>query len=318
MKILFTGGAGFIGSNCLRYFVDKYPSYEFVNFDKLTYAGNLENLKDIDEGASYNFIKGDICDLDFLVEVMQDVDAVIHFAAESHVDNSIGNSLVFTMSNTYGTHSVLEAARVAEVAKVVHISTDEVYGDILEGCSKEGDRLQPNNPYSASKAAAEMLVMSYIKTFNSPIIMTRGNNTYGPYQYPEKIIPKFATDLILDRKIPLHSAKPIRTYLHVFDVASAIDVVFHKGVFGETYNLGTKDEFSNLEIAGKIISYFSKDDSYIEKVQDRPFNDLRYSVDIQKLTDLGWEQSISFADGLSSTLAWYEENQDWWLSLVRN
>ena len=317
MKILITGGAGFIGSNFVRYFVKKYPQYQIVNYDKLTYAGNLENLKEIEDYPNYEFVKGDVCDLNFLMHLLQDCDAVIHFAAESHVDNSIGNSLEFTKSNTYGTHVLLEAAKANNIKRFIHVSTDEVYGDIMDGSFKEDAKLCPNNPYSASKAAAEMIVQSYIKSFGMPIIMTRGNNNYGPYQYPEKIISRFATCLINDKPVPLHSPKPVRTYLHVLDTARAVDVIFHKGDVGEIYNIGTKDEFSNLEIAKKIIQFFGKDDSYIRDVEDRPFNDLRYSIDISKLESLGWQQSISFEDGLRETLQWYKDNPAWWHKLVQ-
>ncbi|NQZ85880.1 MAG: dTDP-glucose 4,6-dehydratase [Nanoarchaeales archaeon] len=316
MKILVTGGAGFIGSNFLRYMVNKYPNYEFVNYDKLTYAGNLDNLLDIDSMPNYSFVKGDVCNLDFLTEILRDVDVVIHFAAESHVDLSIGNSLAFTKSNTYGTHVLLEAARVCKVKKFIHFSTDEVYGDIINGKFSETDKLDPSNPYSASKAAAEMIVQAYSKTFKLPIIMTRGNNNYGPYQYPEKIIPRFATDLMMDRKIPLHNPNPFRTYLHVDDTSRAVDIILHKGVIGETYNIGTEDEFRNIEIAKKCLDYFGKDESYIEHVQDRPFNDLRYSVVLTKLQNLGWKQEISFEKGFIDTLKWYEENRAWWEKLI--
>ncbi len=318
MKILVTGGAGFIGSNFLRYFLNKYPNYEIINYDALTYAGNLDNLRDLEDFPNYKFIKGDVCDLNFLVELLKDMDAVIHFAAESHVDNSIGNSLMFTKSNTYGTHVLLEASRISNIKRFIHVSTDEVYGDILDGSFEEEDKLCPNNPYSASKAAAEMIVQSYIKSFNMPIIITRGNNNYGPYQYPEKIIPRFSTDLMEDKKVPLHSPHPIRTYLHVEDTARAVDVIFHKGEIGEFYNIGTKDEFSNLEIAKKILNYFGKDDSYIDSVEDRPFNDLRYSVNINKLESLGWKQEISFEEGFKDTLKWYEDNKNWWKKLKQN
>jgi len=251
-----------------------------------------------------------------LIHLLEDIDVVIHFAAESHVDNSLGNSLVFTKSNTYGTHILLEAARANNIKKFIHISTDEVYGDVLEGSSKETDKLAPNNPYSASKAAAEMIVMSYLKTYKMPIIITRGNNNYGPYQYPEKIISRFVTNLLLGRKLPLHNPHPVRTYLHVMDCVRAIDVILHHGKVGEIYNIGTKDEYTNLEITQKILNYFGKDESYIEAVDDRPFNDLRYSVDISKLQALGWKQEIDFEQGFKETVQWYVDNEEWWRPLV--
>ena len=311
MNILITWGAGFIGSNFIRYFIKKYPNYYITNFDKLTYAGNLKNLEWIDK-KNYTFIKGDVCNLDFLISVLKDIDVVIHFAAESHVDVSIGNSLIFTKSNTYGTHVLLEACRVCKVKKIIHFSTDEVYWDILEGSFKEDSKLTPNNPYSASKAGAEMVVNSYKKTYNMPIITIRWNNNYGPYQYPEKIISKFAVLLIEDKKVPLHSPKPVRTYLHVKDTASAIDTIFHKGELGETYNVWTSDEYSNLEITYKLLKYFGKSKDYIEHINDRPFNDIRYSIDISKITNLGRQQKVPFEKGLEDTLKWYQDNKEWW------
>ena len=312
MKILVTGGAGFIGSNFLNFFTKKYPQYEIVNFDKLTYAGNLENVSEIKNCSNYKFVKGDVCDFDFLVELLKGFDAIIHFAAESHVDNSIGNSLVFTQSNVLGTHALLEAARVSGVKKFLHISTDEVYGDILEGSFDEGHKLAPTNPYSASKAAAEMMVQSYIKTYKLPVLIYRANNNYGPYQYPEKIIPRFVTNLLQEKKLPLHSPHPIRSYLHVLDSVKAVDLIFHKGLVGEIYNVGTEDEFSNIEVTRKILDYFGKDASWIEDVTDRPFNDLRYSVDFSKIQKLGWRQEIDFDSGLNKTIQWYVDNPNWW------
>ncbi len=312
MKILVTGGAGFIGSAFIRHMVKKYPSYHIICFDKLTYAGNMDNLREVDHKPNFEFIKGDVEDLNFLVWLFKHVDMVIHFAAESHVDNSLGNSLLFTKSNVIGTHSILEACRVSKVKKLIHISTDEVYGDILEGSFNEDAKLNPTNPYSASKAAAEMMLKSYIKTYKLPAIVLRPNNNYGPFQYPEKIISRFSTRLIQGKKVPLHSPKPIRTYLHVDDTARAIDIVLHKGVIHETYNIGTTDEISNIDLTRKMLQFYGRDESYVQLVDDRPFNDLRYSVDHSKIEALGWKQQISFEDGLQHTLNWYAENKWWW------
>ncbi len=313
MKILITGGAGFIGSNFVRYLVKNYPKYEIINYDKLTYAGNLENLKDIENYPNYKFIRGDVCNFEFLCYILKDIDAIIHFAAESHVDNSYGNSLIFTKSNAYGTHVLLEAARKNNIKKIIHVSTDEVYGDILEGSFKETDKLEPNNPYSASKAAAEMIVRSYYQTYKIPVIMTRGNNVFGPFQYPEKIIPRFVTNLLENKKIPLHGdGSPIRTYIHTEDLCRALDIVFHKGVIGETYNIGTQDEISNLDLTKKILRKMGKDESYIEFVHDRLFNDKRYSIDLSKIISLGWKQECSFDEGLTKTIEWYKDNKTWW------
>lgn len=317
MKMMITGGAGFIGSNFVRYMVNKYPEHDFVNYDKLTYAGNLENLKDMAGRKNYEFIKGDVCDLNLLKEVLKDVDCVFHFAAESHVDNSIGNSLVFTESNTYGTHSLLEAVRATEVEKVIHVSTDEVYGDIEKGSFKEDDKMYPNNPYSASKAAAEMIVRSYYKTYKLPVVITRGNNTIGPYQYPEKIVPRFVTNLMRGKKVPLHGdGSNVRTYIHVDDVCRAEDLLFQKGKPGEAYNIGTDYEVSNLELTKLILQKMEKDDSWIELVKDRPFNDKRYSINTDKIRALGWEPQISFEDALESTVQWYKDNEKWWKDLI--
>ncbi|MCA9486971.1 dTDP-glucose 4,6-dehydratase [Candidatus Woesearchaeota archaeon] len=318
MKILVTGGAGFIGSAFTRYFVKKYPEHEIVVFDKLTYAGNLDNLKEVSNSPNFRFVRGDVCNLELLEEVLKDCDVVVHFAAESHVDASIGNSLCFTMTNAYGTHVLLEAARTANIKKFIHISTDEVYGDILKGSFKEEDKLSPNNPYSASKAAAEMIVSSYMKTYKMPICIVRGNNNYGPYQYPEKLISLFSVLLLQDKKVPLYNPKPVRTFIHVDDMARAVDVILQKGKIFETYNIGTKDEYSCLEVTKKLLKLAGKNHTYIQKVEDRAVNDRRYSVHYKKLTALGWKPEISFDEGLAQTFAWYKENGAWWKKILRN
>ena len=319
MNILITGGAGFMGSNFVRYVVNKYPQHNITNYDNLTYAADLKNLKDIESKNNYEFIKGDVCDFDLLMEILRDIDAIIHLAAESHVDNSIGNSLIFTLSNTYGTHVLLEAARLNKVKKVVHVSTDEVYGDIGEGSFKENSNLNPNNPYSASKAAAEMIARSYYKTYKMPITMVRGNNVFGAYQYPEKIIPTFITRLLENKKVPLHGdGSNIRTYIYVEDFSNALDIVFNKGEFGEIYNIGTSNEMSNLKIAKLLIKKLDKDESYIDFIKDRPFNDKRYSIDVTKIRKLGWKQQYSFEGGLNETIKWYKENKEWWENKVNN
>jgi dTDP-glucose 4,6-dehydratase len=318
MKIVITGGAGFIGSNFIRHMVNKYPQHDFINFDKLTYAGNLDSLKDLDNKDNYSFVRGDICDFNFLAHLLRDVDCLIHLAAESHVDNSFESSLIFTQSNTYGTHVLMEVARQCNIKRIIHVSTDEVYGDILEGSFKEDDKLNPTNPYSASKAAAEMIVKGYCTAYDLPIIIVRGNNNYGSHQFPEKIIPCFITQLLQDQKVPLHGdGKNIRTYIHVEDFCSALDVIFERGMVGETYNIGTHEEISNLELTKLIISKVGKDDSYINFVRDRPFNDKRYSVNVDKLYALGWRPQISFEEGLDKTISWYRDNEWWWKPLIQ-
>jgi dTDP-glucose 4,6-dehydratase len=313
MNILITGGAGFIGSNFVRFMVEKYPESMIINYDKLTYASDLKNLQGIKDRKNYKFVKGDICDFKLLEKTLKNVDCVIHLAAESHVDNSIGNSLVFTMSNTYGTHVLLEASRLNKVKKVIHVSTDEVYGDIETGSFKENDSLNPNNPYSASKAAAEMIVRSYYKTYKLPNIIVRGNNVYGQFQFPEKIIPRFITSLLEGKKVPLHGdGSNIRTYIYIKDFLNALDVVFNNGAYGEIYNIGTADEISNIELTKLILKKLNKDQSYINFTTDRPFNDKRYSIDLTKISSLGWRQQYSLQQGLIETIEWYRQNKDWW------
>lgn len=318
MNIFITGGAGFMGSNFLRFMVDKYPHHNIINYDKLTYAGDLKSLDDVKDKKNYRFVEGDVCDFEFLKEVLKDVDCVIHIAAESHVDNSIGNSLIFTMSNTYGTHVLLEASRLNNVKRFVYVSTDEVYGEIEKGSCKEDSCLLPNNPYSASKAGADLIARSYYLTYKLPIIIVRSNNVYGPYQYPEKIISRFVTNLILGKKLPMHGdGSYIRTYFYVKDFARALDLVFEKGKIGEIYNIGTTDEISNIELTRKILKKFNKGEDQIEYVRDRPFNDKRYSIDLTKIKALGWKQEYSFEKGLDEAIEWYKNNRQWWESKVK-
>ena len=313
MNILITGGAGFMGSHFVRFMVDSYPNDRIVNYDKLTYAGDLENLKEVEGKENCTFVKGDVCDFEKLLKVLKGVDVVFHFAAESHVDNSIGNSLVFTKTNTYGTHMLLEAARLSSVKKFVHVSTDEVYGDIEEGSFKESDMLNPNNPYSASKAGAEMIARSYFKTYRMPVIIVRGNNVYGPNQYPEKVIPKFITNILEGKKVPLHGdGSNIRTFIHVLDFAEAVDTVFRKGKAGEIYNIGTSDEISNLELTRLILKKMEKDETRIDFVKDRPFNDKRYSIDLTRIKALGWKPRHTLEKEMDKLIQWYKDNKAWW------
>ena len=313
MKIMVTGGAGFMGSNFTRFMVNKYPGHEIINYDKLTYAADITSLDDIKSRKNYRFVKGDVCDFKLLMKLLADVDCVIHLAAESHVDNSIGNSLIFTMSNAYGTHVLLQAARLNNVKKFIHVSTDEVYGDIENGSFREDSILSPNNPYSASKAGAEMIARSYHKTYKMELVIVRSNNVFGPYQFPEKIIPKFTARLLDGKKVPIHgNGSNIRTYIYVDDFSNAMDAVFNKGKPGEIYNIGTMDEMSNLELARVIIKKLGKDEKSIQFVKDRPFNDKRYSIDIRKIKSLGWKQRHSFDDALSMTIEWYRSNRKWW------
>ena len=319
MNILVTGGAGFMGSHFVRFMVNRYHNHSIINYDKLTYAGDLRNLKDIEKKKNYKFVKGDVCNLKFLIKLLKDVDCVVHLAAESHVDNSVGNSLIFTTSNAYGTHVLLEAARLNRIKKFIHVSTDEVYGDIEKGSFREDSILNPNNPYSASKAAAEMVIRSYYKTYRLPIIIVRSNNVYGPNQYPEKIIPKFVTSLLENKKVTLHGdGSNIRTYIYADDFSNAMGLVFEKGKFGEIYNIGTSDELTNLNMAKLILKKMGKGGNCIDFVEDRPFNDRRYSIDISKIKAMGWKQNHAFDEGLDLTIKWYRENKGWWKGKINN
>lgn len=317
-KIVVTGAAGFMGSHFLRLMVNKHPECNFINLDKLTYAGNLDNVQDLDGKPNYEFILGDICDSSFMNYLLKDTDVVFHFAAESHVDNSIEGSLDFTKANTFGTHVLLEAAKKNSVKEIVYISTDEIYGEVLEGASKETDLLCPTNPYAASKAAAEMIIKGYEKTYNLPIKIVRGSNNLGPFQYPEKIVSCFATLLLQNKKVPLHgSGKNQRTWIYVEDFAKAVEVIFERGKIGEVYNVGTPYVISNLDLTKMILQRFGKDESYINYIQDRPFNDARYHVDSSKLLSLGWTPKVSLEEGIDRTIEWYKKNQRWWKNVYK-
>ena len=318
MKLLVTGGAGFIGSNFIHYWLKKHPTDEIINLDLLTYAGNLANLADIAGQPNYRFVKGDIVSSEVVDELVGQVDCIVNFAAESHVDRSIGNSLVFVKTNIEGTANLLEAARRHGV-RFHQVSTDEVYGDLGPNDPKfnELSPYRPSSPYSASKAAADHLVRAYYRTYNLPVTISNCSNNYGPYQYPEKIIPLFITNLIEDRKVPLYGqGSNIRDWIHVDDHNAGLEAVLLHGRLGETYCLGGDHEISNLELAKEIISLLGKDESYIEFVADRPGHDWRYSIDFHKAKEeLGWEPHIDFISGLESTVRWYQEHEAWWRSL---
>jgi dTDP-glucose 4,6-dehydratase len=318
MNILVTGGAGFIGSNFIRHMLSAHPDYRIVNLDSLTYAGNLNSLRDCDTNPRYTFVKGDIGDRTLVNAVMekQGIDTIVHFAAESHVDRSIADASVFVKTNVLGTHTLLEAARQHKVHRFIHISTDEVYGSILRGSFRETDILSPSSPYSSSKAGSDLLALSYYTTYNLPVLVTRCTNNFGPYQYPEKLIPLFVTHLIDGKKVPVYgTGKNIRDWIHVQDHCNAIDFLLEKGRIGEIYNIGGANEKTNLEITEKILTLLKKDDSHVEHVEDRPGHDLRYSLDCTKLRRLGWKPSRSFEEGLRDTVRWYEENEWWWRPL---
>jgi dTDP-glucose 4,6-dehydratase len=320
MKLLVTGGAGFIGSNFIRLMINSHPDWDVINLDALTYAGNLNNLKGIEKNPHYSFINGDICNRDIVHAILDKhkVDAIIHFAAESHVDRSITNASAFVMTNVLGTHTLLECARNHAIPKFIHISTDEVYGSTMEGSFKETDILSPSSPYSASKAGSDLLALSYFTTYNLPVIITRCTNNFGPYQFPEKLIPLFVTNLIDGKKVPVYgTGKNIRDWIHVSDHCRAIEFLLERGKTGEVYNIGGGHEKTNLEITRKILDILSSDDSMIEYVTDRPGHDFRYSLDCSKLHAMGWKPKYSFDEALEETITWYTHNEWWWRPLKK-
>lgn len=316
MKILVTGGAGFIGSNFIRHILNKYPEYKVTNFDKLTYCGNLENLKDIENNPNYKFVKGDICDFNIVNDIVKDCDTIINFAAQTHVDRSITLPEDFIHTNVYGTCVLLESARKHNISKFVHISTDETYGSRQQGSFKEADALRPNNPYAASKAGADLLCGAYFVTHKLPVIITRSSNNFGPYQYPEKVIPLFITNSLKDKKVPLYGdGLNMRDWLFVLDNCAAIDLVLHKGLSGEIYNIASGNEMTNIELTGFILNMMGKPKDLIEYVKDRSGHDRRYSIDCAKIKNLGWQPQYQFEHSLKETIAWYQRNQQWWRKL---
>lgn len=313
-KILVTGGAGFIGSNFVRYMINKYPDYEIINLDSLTYCGNLENLKDIESHENYSFIKGNITDKELVSSIINDCDYVVNFAAESHVDRSIKDPEIFIKSNVLGTQVLLNASREANIEKYLQISTDEVYGSLgKEGYFREDTPLQPNSPYSASKASADMIVRSYHNTFGMNVNITRCSNNYGPYQFPEKLIPLMISNALEKKPLPVYGdGKNIRDWLHVYDHCTAIDLVLHDGKIGEVYNIGGNNEKENIEIVKLILSELERDESLIKFVEDRLGHDRRYAIDSSKIqNELGWKPKYTFDRGIKETIHWYLDNQDW-------
>ena len=318
--ILVTGGAGFIGSNFIRYMMDKYPGYKMINLDKLTYAGNLENLRDIEDKDNYTFVKGDIADTKIVSDIFASkIDAIVNFAAESHVDRSIEEPGVFIQTDVYGTFVLLEAARKNNCDVFLQISTDEVYGSIEDGSFKEDDPLLPNSPYSASKAGAEMIVRSFFKTYETPVIITRTSNNFGPYQYPEKLIPLFVTNLIDGIQVPLYGdGMNVRDWIYVDDNCSALDMVLHRGEVGGIYNIGAGNEKPNVWITKKLIQLLGKTEDMIMPVEDRLGHDRRYSVDCSRIKhELGWDTEYDFGEALEKTVAWYRDNEEWWRLLKK-
>ncbi len=316
MKILVTGGSGFIGSNFIRHVMSKNRSCEIVNLDKLSYAGNTENLKDVEKDPNYTFIKGDICDHATVEKAMDGCDYVVNFAAESHVDRSIHGADEFIMSNVLGTNVLLEKARLKGISKFIHISTDEVYGSIDEGSFNESSMLAPNSPYSASKAAAEHMCRAYYITWGLPVVITRSSNNFGPYQYPEKFVALSITNLAEDRKIPLYGdGKNVRDWLFVEDNCDGIYFVLNKGIPGEVYNIAGGYEMMNMDMVHAILKAMGKGPEMVEYVKDRLGHDRRYSLDDSKLRAMGWKPNHTFAEALDKTVKWYSENRDWWMKV---
>ncbi|MCD6149218.1 dTDP-glucose 4,6-dehydratase [bacterium] len=319
MKLLITGGAGFIGSNFIHYILKEYPSYRIVNLDALTYAGNLENLKEAENNPKYKFVKGNICDEKLVNELMKDIDIVVHFAAESHVDRSILNSGDFIKTNINGTHTLLEAAKNTGGKRFHHISTDEVYGSLGKNdpAFNEKTPYDPRSPYSASKASSDHLARAYFHTYNLPVTISNCSNNYGPYQFPEKLMPLFITNLMEGKKVPVYgTGENVRDWLFVEDHCRAIDKIIHQGKIGETYCVGGDCEKTNLEITREILKMMGKGEEAIEYVKDRPGHDKRYAIDFSKIkNELGWEPKISFEEGIKKTIEWYKNNQNWWRSI---
>lgn len=314
-KILITGGAGFIGSNFVRYMLDTYTNYEIVNLDALTYCGNLENLSGIEDNSNYTFIKGDITDKDLVFEITADMDYIINFAAESHVDRSIEDPEIFIKSNVLGTQVLLDAAKEYGVEKYLQVSTDEVYGSLGEtGHFREDTPLAPNSPYSASKAGADLMVRAYNETFDLPVNITRCSNNYGPYQFPEKLIPLMISNALENKPLPVYGdGLNVRDWLHVYDHCTAIDLVLHKGKIGEVYNIGGNNEKKNIEIVKLILQNLNKPESLINFVKDRLGHDRRYAIDSTKIQEeLGWKPKYTFETGITETIEWYLDNRKWW------
>jgi len=317
MKLLVTGGAGFMGSNFIHHILKNYPDYKITNLDKLTYAGNLSNLKDVENNPNYKFVKGDIANADDVNKAIGDgVDVIINYAAESHVDRSILSPRAFLDTDIFGTYTLLEAVRTGKAKRLIQISTDEVFGmvhDMTEEFTEES-RFDPSSPYSASKAGGDLMCSAYWKTYNTPVIVTHSCNFYGANQYPEKLIPLFITNLLEDKKVPVYGeGNQFREWIFTEDHCRAIDTILHKGKIGEVYNIGTRNRKANMDITKSILNYLGKDESYIEYVADRPGHDFGYAVNPDKLmTELGWKPETNFEEGLTRTIEWYKQNEDWW------
>lgn len=316
MRLLVCGGAGFMGSHFIKYILEKYPDYHVVNFDILTYAGNLNNLKEVANNPRYTFVQGDIADAEAVQKVVEDynIDTIVNYAAETHVDRSIMDPEAFLRTGIFGTRNLLEVTKNNHLQKMVQISTDEVFGSIEEGAFTEVSPFAPNSPYAASKAGADLLCRSYVTTYQTPVVVTHSCNYYGSHQYPEKVIPLFITNLLEGKKVPLYGdGKNIREWIHTSDHCRAIDLVLHKAAPGSIYNIGTGYEYTNIDLTHLVLENMGCDVSMIELVKDRPGHDRRYAIDHSKITrELGWKPEKDFVTGLQETIAWYRENEWWW------
>ena len=316
-RLMITGGAGFIGSNFARYLLERYPDDYVLVYDKLTYAGNLDNLKDLaaNYAGRYAFVQGDICDAPAVEQAVREhaIDTIVNFAAETHVDRSIMNPDAFIQTDVYGTYVLLETARKFELERYHQISTDEVYGHVPQGASKETDQIEPRSPYAASKASGDLMVNAYYVTYGLPVTITRGANNVGPYQYPEKVVPLFATNAIDGEPLPVYGdGMQVRDYQYVLDHCEGIDLVLQKGRLGEVYNIGTGAEMPNIEMTHLILQLLGKPESLIRHVPDRAGHDRRYSLDVSKICALGWEPNHTCAEAIELTVRWYAENEWWW------
>ena len=313
-NVLVTGGAGFIGSNFITYALDAHPDWHVTTLDKLTYAGRLENLRDVEDNPRHRFVKGDVADARVAGPLVAESDYVIHFAAETHVDRSIHDAGDFITTDVFGTFVLLDAARASSrLRRFVQISTDEVYGSVPEGASLETDELKPRNPYAASKAGADRLAYSYFATYEVPVIITRASNNYGPQQFPEKIIPLFITNALDERPLPLYGdGQNVRDWLHVDDHCRALDLLLHRGQPGDVYNIGGGHEIKNVDLTRRILEIIDRPTTLIQPVTDRPGHDRRYCLDTTKLRALGWTPQVAFRDGLRASVEWYRANEWWW------
>jgi len=320
MRILVTGGAGFIGSNFIRHELSRYSDTEIFNLDKLTYSGRLENLRDLEKDSRYSFVRGDIQDRAVVEKIVEKgIDVIVNFAAETHVDRSIVEAGAFVLTDVYGTYNLLVATRKHDVRRFVQVSTDEIYGSIEEGSFKEIDPLNPSSPYSASKAGGDLIAKAFHATYGLDVVISRSSNNFGPYQYPEKLVPKLILRALHDKSLPLYGdGKQVRDWIYVEDNCEAIDMIMRRGESGEVYNVASGFEHTNLEVASLILQALDKPKNLIQFVSDRPGHDRRYSLDVNKVKKLGWKFKHRFQEALRKTITWYADNEWWWQPLLKD